>query len=60
MRNVWIGIDAGKGAHHCVVVDSEGQRLLSRRIINDENAIQALIVDVARLADGGNTTWARI
>lgn len=58
MRNLWIGIDAGKTAHHCVVIDSEGQRLLSRRIINDENAIQELIDNVAGLADGGNAVWA--
>lgn len=58
MPNVWIGIDAGRTAHHCVVVDSEGQRLLARRIINDENMIQTLIYDVTRLADGGKAVWA--
>lgn len=59
MPNVWIGIDAGKTAHHCVVVDREGQRLLSRRISNDESVIQTLIDDVATLAEGGKATWAK-
>lgn len=58
MPNVWIGIDAGKTAHHCVVIDNEGQRLLSRRINNDENVIKELIDDVTRLADGGKAVWA--
>ncbi|WP_052059367.1 IS110 family transposase [Rhodococcoides fascians] len=58
MPNVWIGIDAGKAAHHCVVVDNDCKRLLSRRIINDESMIQTLIDDVASLAAGGKAAWA--
>jgi hypothetical protein len=26
------GIDAGKAAHHCVVINADGQRALSRRV----------------------------
>ena len=39
----WIGIDAGKGYHHAVLIDREGQRLLSRRVINDQPDLVALI-----------------
>src|SRR5215218_4259805 len=39
----WIGIDAGKGHHHAVLIDRDGQRLLSRRVINDQPDLVALI-----------------
>jgi hypothetical protein len=39
----WIGIDAGKGHHHAVLIDRDGQRLLSRRVINDQADLVALI-----------------
>ena len=39
----WIGIDAGKGHHYAVLIDRDGQRLLSRRVINDEPDLVALI-----------------
>lgn len=58
MTNVWVGVDAGKTAHHCVVIDHEGNRLLTRRFGNDENDILTLIEDVERTADGGDAVWA--
>jgi Transposase len=39
----WIGIDAGKGHHHAVLIDRDGQRLLSRRVINEQPDLVALI-----------------
>src|SRR5215218_4224649 len=39
----WIGIDAGKGHHHAVLIDRDAQRLLSRRVINDQPDLVALI-----------------
>ena len=39
----WIGIDGGKDNHHAVLIDRDGQRLLSRRVINDEPDLVALI-----------------
>ena len=38
MPTVWAGIDSGKRAHHCVVINPAGQVLLSRRVDNDETA----------------------
>jgi transposase len=58
LQQLWAGVDAGKSEHHCVVIDSEGRRLLSRRIANDEPAILELISAVTDLADGGQMTWA--
>lgn len=57
-REVWAGIDAGKAAHHCVVIDFDGNRLLSKRIDNDEPALTTLIAEVVEIADGGEVTWA--
>ncbi|MFZ0905712.1 MAG: IS110 family transposase [Mycobacterium sp.] len=55
---VWAGVDAGKADHHCMVIDGDGQRLLSRRVGNDETALLELIAAVTTLADGGEVTWA--
>jgi transposase len=57
-QQLWAGIDAGKIDHHCVVVDTDGQQLLSQRISNDETALRELITAVRALADGGDVTWA--
>jgi len=43
----WVGIDAGKGHHQVVLIDANGCPLLSRRVVNDEVELAALI-DVIR------------
>ncbi|MEV8569679.1 IS110 family transposase [Streptomyces sp. NPDC051322] len=53
---IWAGVDIGKEHHHCVVMDAQGERLLSRRVLNDEAALLELISDV--LALSGETLWA--
>lgn len=58
MPELWAGVDAGKTEHHCVVIDGEGRRLLSRRVSNDETVLLGLIGDVAALAEDGPVTWA--
>jgi hypothetical protein len=57
-QDVWAGIDAGKIAHHCVVIDAEGTKLLSRKVSNDEADLLGLIDDVGQVADGGRICWA--
>jgi transposase len=56
MARVWAGVDAGKSHHHCVVIDADGRRLLSRRVANDEPELLALIGDVVGLSN--EVTWA--
>ena len=58
MPQVWAGVDAGKTHHHCVVIDSDGRRLLSRRVLNDEEELLRLIADVLALGGGEPPTWA--
>lgn len=43
----WIGIDAGKGHHHVVLIDRDGRQLLSRRVDNDEMELTALIQTIS-------------
>jgi transposase len=57
-QQLWAGIDAGKAAHHCVVIDTEGKRLLSRRVVNDESELAELISAVTALSGSGKLTWA--
>lgn len=58
MPELWAGIDAGKAHHHCVLIDDEGNRLLSRRVANDEAELTELITDVRTLAAGKEILWA--
>jgi transposase len=53
---IWAGVDIGKEHHHCVVINADGERLLSRRVLNDETALLELIGDV--LAISGDVLWA--
>jgi transposase len=58
MPTVWAGIDAGKRAHHCVVLDQQGSVLLSRCVDNDETALLELISAVMGVATGAQVCWA--
>jgi transposase len=58
MASLWAGIDAGKRAHHCVVIDRAGTVLLSQRVDNDETALLELIGGVLDLAGGDAVCWA--
>ncbi|MFF4450977.1 IS110 family transposase [Streptomyces sp. NPDC001502] len=56
MAKIWAGTDVGKTHHHCVVLDAEGRKLLSRRVLNDEPELLALLADA--LAIDGDVVWA--
>ncbi|WP_086797885.1 IS110 family transposase [Streptomyces caniscabiei] len=56
MPQIWAGVDIGKEHHHCVVLNESGDRLLSRRVLNDESALLELIGDVLALDE--DTLWA--
>ena len=58
MAQVWAGVDTGKTHHHCVVIDHDGRRLLSRRVANDEQELLGLLAAVAELAGPDQVTWA--
>jgi transposase len=55
MTMIWAGIDAGKTHHHCVAINEDGRRLLSRRVANDEPDLLELLTDV--LALGETVAW---
>lgn len=58
MPQLWAGIDAGKAHHHCVLIDGEGTRLLSRKVANDEAALTELLTEVRALAGDKEILWA--
>ncbi|MFE6462502.1 IS110 family transposase [Streptomyces cinereoruber] len=58
MPELWAGTDAGKAAHHCTVIDTDGTKVLSRRVPNNEPELLELISDVLVLAEGSPVTWA--
>ena len=58
MPAFWVGIDSGKSAHHCVVIDQTGTVLLSKRVENDETVLLELIATIAEIAAGGEVCWA--
>ncbi|MFJ8143213.1 IS110 family transposase [Streptomyces sp. NPDC096013] len=53
---IWAGVDIGKEHHHCVVINPDGERLLSRRVLNDESELLELIGEV--LAISTDVLWA--
>jgi transposase len=53
---IWAGTDIGKTHHHCVVLDADGKRLLSRRVLNDEPELLALFADVMAIDE--DVVWA--
>ncbi len=53
---IWAGVDIGKEHHHCVVIDAQGKRLLSRRVLNDETELLKLVADVLELSQ--DVLWA--
>jgi transposase len=57
-QQLWAGVDAGKSDHHCVIIDTNGKRLFSQGVANDETLLQDLILSVTALADGGEVSWA--
>ncbi|GAA2128804.1 IS110 family transposase [Actinomadura napierensis] len=56
MSRIWAGVDIGKTHHHCVALDADGGKLLSRRVANDEAELRQLLADVLALND--DPTWA--
>jgi hypothetical protein len=48
---LWAGTEAGKAAHHCTVIDTDGTKVLSRRVPNNEAELLELIGDVLALAE---------
>lgn len=55
-QKAWAGIDAGKGFHWVVVLDAEGEALLSRKVDNSEADFSALIEEA--LVFGRELVWA--
>lgn len=56
MPEIWAGVDIGKTHHHCVVINADGERLLSRRVLNDETELLQLIGDVLEIST--DVLWA--
>ncbi|GDY59892.1 IS110 family transposase [Streptomyces violaceusniger] len=56
MPEIWAGVDIGKEHHHCVVINADGERLLSRRVLNDETELLQLIGDVLEIST--DVLWA--
>jgi transposase len=56
VERAWAGVDIGKEHHHVVVIDADGARMLSRRVVNDEIVLLELIGQVTGLAD--EVGWA--
>jgi len=56
MDRVWVGIDAGKEVHWAHVLDASGEKLLSRKVENDEADLAKLIDEALSFAD--EVVWA--
>ena len=52
---MWAGIDVGKEHHWVCVVDSNGNMVFSRKVVNDERTIGDLVAEIDTLA--GEVSW---
>lgn len=50
MDRAWIGVDAGKGFHWAYALDASGDKMLSRKVENDEASLSALVDEALSLA----------
>lgn len=48
---LWAGVDVGKEQHWIAVVDGTGAVVLSRKLVNDEQSIRALVGEVDALSE---------
>lgn len=55
-ETVWVGIDVGKGQHHACAVDAAGKTVFSRRVVNGQAEIEALIERAGQAA--AQVRWA--
>lgn len=55
LAKVWVGIDAGKQAHHAAAIDEAGRVLWSVRVVNGQAALSEL---VARVPAEDEVCWA--
>jgi transposase len=53
----WIGIDAGKTAHHAVAVDEQGRVCWSQEVPNDQAAIEELVARAGGLPRRCGGRW---
>jgi transposase len=49
-EKAWVGVDVGKTHHWVCVLDTDGKKMLSMKIANDQTEISAVITRVSELA----------
>lgn len=54
-KQIWAGVDVGKEHHWVCVVDSNGNMVFSRKVVNDERTIGDLVAEIDTLA--GEVSW---
>lgn len=58
MDRAWAGIDAGKETHWAHLLDASGEKLLSRKVANDEADLSELIDEALSIAGRSQIVWA--
>ena len=50
---VWVGLDVGKEEHYAEVLDDQGERILARSLVNDQDALETFLDRAAEHATPG-------
>lgn len=53
---VWVGVDVGKASHHACAMDATGKVVFSRKVANDQAAIEQLVARAGEAA--AEVRWA--
>jgi hypothetical protein len=57
LGQLWAGVDVGKEHHWVAVVDDTGAVALSRKLVNDEQPIRALVAEIEMLVSRCPGRW---
>ncbi len=55
-ERIWVGLDVGKAHHHACAVDETGKVVFSKRLVNGQAEIEALLARAGKAA--GQVGWA--
>jgi transposase len=61
-KKLWVGIDVGKRFHHACAIDQNGKVVFSRKVANNQSAIEGLIkrthAKAGKAKQPGEVVWA--
>lgn len=55
---IYVGVDIGKSAHHACAIDERGAVVISRRVSNEQHALESMLAEVQNIDVEAQLVWA--